>query len=64
MRMEVGMPLKKGTSKETVTSNIAELLQSFKRGGKFAKGKSKSKARQMAVAAAFDMKRKSKKGKK
>jgi len=55
------MPLKKGTSKATVRSNIAELLHSFKKGGSFAKGKSKRKARQMAVAAAFDMKRGSKK---
>jgi len=58
------MPLKKGTSEETISSNIAELLHSFKKGGKFAKGKSSKKAQQMAIAAAFDMKRRSKRGKK
>jgi len=59
------MPLKKGTSKATVSSNIAELIRSFKKGGRFAKGKSSGKARKMAIAAAFDMKRRSsKKGKK
>jgi len=58
------MPLQKGVSKEVISSNIAELLTSFKKGGKFAKGKSSKKAQQMAIAAAFDMKRRSKKGKK
>lgn len=56
------MPLKKGTSKETLSANIAELIRSHKRGGKFAKGKSKKKARKMAVAAAFDLKERSKRG--
>jgi hypothetical protein len=56
------MPLTRGTSQKVVSSNISELMHSFKRGGSFAKGKSPSKARQMAIAAAFAMKRKSKKG--
>lgn len=56
------MPLKKGTSKKTLSANIAELLRSRKRGGKFAKGKSSKKAREMAVAAAFDLAYQSKRG--
>jgi len=57
------MPLKRGKSKETLSANIAELIRSHKKGGSFAKGKSKKKARKMATAAAFDLKRRSKKGK-
>lgn len=58
------MPLKKGTSQATVSANIAELMHSYKKGGRFAKGKSSGKARTMAIAAAFDLKRRSaKKGK-
>lgn len=57
------MPLKKGKSKAIVSSNISELMHSYKQGGKFAKGKPSAKARQMAVAAAFSLKRKSKGGK-
>ena len=52
------MPL---SSKKTLSSNISELMQSFKKGGEFAKGKSPEKARQMAIAAAFLVKRKGKK---
>jgi len=58
------MPLKKGKSKKKISSNIKELMHSYKRGGQFAKGKSAKKARQMAIAAAFATARKSKKGKK
>ena len=55
------MPLKKGRSQATVSHNIKELMHSYKRGGRFAKGKSPRKARKMAIAAAFDVKRRSKK---
>ena len=55
------MPLKKGTSQTIVGKNIKELMHSYKRGGRFAKGKSPRKARQMAIAAAFSIKRASKK---
>jgi len=55
------MPLKTGKSQKVVSSNIGELMRSYKRGGQFAKGKSPGKARQMAIAAAFSIKRKSKK---
>ena len=55
------MPLKKGRSQKTVSSNIKELMHSYKRGGRFAKGKSLRKAKQMAIAAAFGIKRGSKK---
>ena len=55
------MPLKKGRSQKTVSSNIKELMHSYKRGGRFAKGKSLRKARKMAIAAAFSIKRANKK---
>ena len=55
------MPLKKGRSQKTVSHNIKELMHSYKRGGRFAKGKSLRKARKMAIAAAFGIKRGSKK---
>jgi hypothetical protein len=54
------MPLKKGKSQKVMQENIRELMHSYKRGGRFAKGKSPEKARQMAIAAAFAMRRKSK----
>lgn len=57
------MPLKKGTSEATFSSNVGELLHSYKRGGSFAEGKSPEKARQMAVAAAFKVKREAQKKK-
>lgn len=52
------MPLDKSGSKASVGKNIEELMHSYKKGGKFAKGKSSDKARQMAIAAAFNVKRK------
>jgi hypothetical protein len=53
------MPLKPGSSQATMSSNISELMKSYKKGGRFAKGKPSAKARKMAVAAAFQMKNKS-----
>lgn len=53
------MPLKKGASQKVFEENIRELMRSYKRGGRFARGKSPAKAREMAVAAAFAMRRKS-----
>lgn len=55
------MPLKKGTSRVQVMQNIAELMHSYKKGGSFAKGKLKAKAKEMAIAAAFDLKERSRK---
>ena len=43
------MPLKPGSSQETISDNISETLES----DTFAKGKSKKKRRQMAVAASM-----------
>jgi hypothetical protein len=54
------MPLKKGISNKTLSSNISELMHSYMKGGNFAKGKAKGKARQMAIAAAFDKRSKNK----
>ena len=51
------MPIKK-KGKESLSITIAELLKSYKKGGKFAKGKPPKKAQKMAVAAAFDMMKK------
>ena len=53
------MPLKKGRSRKVLGENISELMHSYKRGGRFAKGQSSAKARRMAIAVAFAMKRKS-----
>lgn len=50
------MPLIKGTSQKAISSNIGELMHSYRKGGNFAKGKSPQKARQMAIAAAFNIK--------
>ncbi len=54
------MPLRRGTSQMVMSKNIEELMHSYKQGGSFAKGKSSGKAHKMAVAAAFDLKRRSK----
>lgn len=54
------MPLSTGTSDQALSSNIAELMKSYKSGGQFARTKTPTKARQMAVAAAFSMRKKSK----
>lgn len=55
------MPLQQGKSNKTMSANISELMKSFKDGGTFAQGKTPKKARQMAVAAAFNIKRSAKK---
>lgn len=57
------MPLKRGTSQKVLQENIKELMHSYKRGGRFARGKSPEKARQMAIAAAFAMKERGRKRK-
>jgi hypothetical protein len=43
------MPLKKGRSKKTISSNIREMVSS----STFARGKASKKRRQMAAAAAY-----------
>lgn len=57
------MPLKKGMSQEAFDSNVKELVDAFKKKGKIGntKPKNKSHARRIAVAVAFDQKRKGKK---
>jgi hypothetical protein len=47
------VPLKSGTSQETISENISETLES----PTFARGKPKKKRRQMAVAASMRKKR-------
>ena len=54
------MPLDKSGSKASVGKNIEELMHSYKKGGRFARGKSSGTARKMAIAAAFDVKRRAK----
>lgn len=51
------MPLRKGSGQKTISSNIGELMES----STFAKGKSKKKKHEMAIAAAMDQARRSKK---
>jgi len=55
------MPLKRGKSEKTLRYNIRELMHSWKRKGKIGnvKPKSAAHARRVAVAIAFDVKRKS-----
>jgi hypothetical protein len=58
------MPLKKGSSKKTVSNNIGEILHSFKQSGKIGNTEpgSMEKARKIAAAAAYSKaRRKSKK---
>lgn len=50
------MPLKAGTSQETISDNISETMES----PTFAAGKSRKKKHQMAIAAAMQKSRKSK----
>ena len=49
------MPLKQGSSKKTVSSNVKELMHSYKKKGKIgtSKPKSKKKAQKQAVAIAL-----------
>ncbi len=58
------MPLTKSSSQAALDKNISELMHSYKKGGRFAKGKSADKAHQMAIAAAFQVKREARKGSK
>lgn len=60
------MPLRKGKSKKTISKNIAELVNTFKKKGKIGNSKPKSKkaAIKQAVAIALNKAGKSKKKKK
>lgn len=57
------MPLKRGSSNKTVSSNISEMMGSYKKTGKLgtSKPKSKKKAQKQAVAIALTKAGKSKK---
>ena len=57
------MPLKKGSSQKTISSNIGELVRTFKGTGKIgtSKPKSKSAAVKQAAAIAYDKAGKTKK---
>lgn len=57
------MPLKKGRSKKSVSSNISELVKSFKKTRKIGNSRPKNKkaAVKQAVAIALSMAKKSKK---
>ena len=47
------MPLKKGSSQKTISSNIGELVRTFKESGKIGTSKPKSKAAAIKQAAAI-----------
>lgn len=59
------MPLKKGKSRKTISSNIKEVVDSYKKSGKIGTSKPKSKkaAIKQAVAIAYTKAGKSKKKK-
>lgn len=54
------MPMLQGKSKQTITRNFVEMLQSRSKAGKMRMRKGKKKAAQMAWAAAYEHARKSK----
>jgi hypothetical protein len=60
------MPLKKGSSKKIISSNVKELVDTYKSKGKVGTSKPKSKkaAVKQAVAISMSMAKKSKKSKK
>lgn len=57
------MPLSRGSSNKTISSNISEMMGSFKKTGKLgtSKPKSKAKAQKQAVAIALNKAGKAKK---
>jgi len=60
------MPLKRGQNSKVISSNVKELVNTYKQKGKIgtSKPKSKAKAIKQAVAIAYSTARKSKKKKK
>jgi len=57
------MPLQEGSSKETISQNVSELIKAFKKKGKIGNvtPENMGKARKVALAAAFSSARKDKK---